>query len=39
MLFVDDGECEVMKMDVLLEEGMGTDDDVDLSVSQLFLDI
>lgn len=34
MLFVDDSECEVMKMDVLLEKSVCTDDDIDLSVSE-----
>lgn len=34
MLFIDDSKFEVMKMDILLEQSMGPDDDIDLSVSE-----
>ncbi len=34
MLFIDDSEFQIMKADILLEESMGTDDDIDLSVSE-----
>lgn len=39
MLFIDDSEFQIMKADILLEEGMGTDDDIDLSVSEFSFDI